>query len=115
MPFSLRDVLNVAVAATDDDLVSPGLLTKDQLDLGWNSASGGEKRRTLLTRALLLKPALVVLDEPFNHLDQASRNVMVSAIGRFATAHKTSSILSTHEGFAKDAAISQLSIKRIAL
>jgi len=31
--------------------------------------SGGQKRRTLLTRALILKPDVLLLDEPTNHLD----------------------------------------------
>lgn len=102
MPFSLRDVLRVSAnrAIDDEEITGFGLLASRHLDLGWNSASGGEKRRTLLTRTLLQKPELIVLDEPFNHLDSESRQVMTSALHHFVTLEKKCVILSTHEGFA---------------
>jgi ABC-type multidrug transport system ATPase subunit len=37
--------------------------------LKWNLASGGERKRALLERALSSTAKLVILDEPFNHLD----------------------------------------------
>jgi len=42
-----------------------------KLDGDWDfeKISGGQKRRTLLARALVLKPDLLLLDEPTNHLD----------------------------------------------
>jgi ABC-type Mn2+/Zn2+ transport system ATPase subunit len=121
MPFSLRDVLTTAMPAKararmdDATITSHGLLELHQLDLGWNHASGGEKRRTLLTRTLLKQPRLLILDEPFNHLDQDSRRAMVSAISRVVTTGQTSVILTTHEGFANEAALAALTIRRISL
>ena len=38
-------------------------------DAPFNGLSGGQKRRTLLARALVHEPDLLVLDEPTNHLD----------------------------------------------
>lgn len=38
-------------------------------DLPFASASGGQKRQTLLARALVRQPDVLLLDEPTNHLD----------------------------------------------
>ena len=117
MPFSLRDVLTVSMSApvNDEEIIQEGLLTKEHLDLGWNSASGGEKRRALLTRTILQRPQLIFLDEPFNHLDDDSRSVIVSSISRFVTTMNKTVILSTHERFADEATLAELTIKHIAL
>ena len=40
----------------------------------FQNLSGGQKRRTLLAKALVLKPDILLLDEPTNHLDINSIN-----------------------------------------
>lgn len=84
MPLTLGDVLTIS--HSDFDLkraLSFGLLSEDQLDINWNTASGGERKRTLLTRILMREPDLLIFDEPMNHLDDLSRKIMMRVMSRF--------------------------------
>lgn len=95
LPVTLRDVLEISRSSTrtgrsqaqERDLESAvsaiGLIEPRQLGLSWNTASGGERKRTLLTRLLLQRPSVLLLDEPMNHLDPSSQKFVRQAIARF--------------------------------
>ena len=49
-------------------------------DRGYRLLSSGESRKVLLLHALLASPSLLVLDEPFDGLDLASRDELAHAV-----------------------------------
>lgn len=61
------------------------LLTKKQQLLSWNEASGGERVRTLLLRSLQDSPDVLLLDEPFNHVDSQTKVLMEEMFKSFLT------------------------------
>ncbi|AWB96644.1 ABC transporter ATP-binding protein [Agromyces badenianii] len=62
----------------------------------FGALSGGQRQRGLLARALASDPALLLLDEPFNGLDQANRDALVETI-RSLKASGVAVLVSTHD------------------
>jgi cobalt/nickel transport system ATP-binding protein len=61
-----------------------------------HNLSGGEKRKVALVGALVMSPDLLVLDEPLEGLDPASREMLVDLIETLA-AGGTTVVISTHD------------------
>ena len=58
--------------------------------------SGGEKRKVALAGALVLRPELLILDEPFEGLDNRSRAELVTLLNKFNGLGMTI-MMSTHD------------------
>lgn len=62
----------------------------------FGTLSGGQRQRVLVARALVAQPRLVLLDEPFNGLDEPNREALLSLISQ-AKAQGTAFMISTHD------------------
>lgn len=59
--------------------------------------SGGEAQKVTLARALALSPDVLLMDEPFTHLDQKSTAQLEILLRQLTKEHNTTVILSTHD------------------
>ena len=71
-------------------------LTK-AIDLMPDELSGGMKRRIALARTLILKPKIILYDEPTTGLDPITSKEIVQLMQSVQEEYKTSSIIITHD------------------
>jgi len=62
-----------------------------------HNLSGGEKRKVALAGALVMEPELLVLDEPFEGLDPASRESLIVLLERLSLEQGVTMVMSTHD------------------
>ena len=68
----------------------------DRANHRFGHLSGGQRQRVLVARALVSRPDLILLDEPFIGLDEPNRSALIRIIGE-AKAQGTAFVISTHD------------------
>lgn len=59
--------------------------------------SGGQQQRVAIARALILRPRLMLMDEPFSDLDPRTRSEVRNEVLRILAMHNTPAIIVTHD------------------
>lgn len=67
------------------------------IDLMPSELSGGMQRRVALARALILKPKILMYDEPTTGLDPITSKEIIELLRNIQLKYKTSSIIITHD------------------
>ena len=59
--------------------------------------SGGQKQRVLIARALLVDPAIMILDEPLAGVDEESRESITDLLIRLSREQRLAVFFSSHD------------------
>lgn len=86
-----EESLNLVLEALDN----VGL--RDAIDLMPEELSGGMKRRIALARAIILKPKIIIYDEPTTGLDPITAKEIIQLMRNIQLNYKTSSLIITHD------------------
>jgi molybdate transport system ATP-binding protein len=82
-PLTLDEFLRAGTAATDDEVrdAARKLGVESRLSLSFIKLSNGQARRARIARALLTRPELLILDDPFLGLDADGRARVSALLG----------------------------------
>jgi len=78
-------------------LFKVGLDPKDILGKYPHQISGGQKQRIMIARCWILKPSLIIADEPTSMIDASSRGGIIELLEELREEQKTSIIFITHD------------------
>jgi len=99
LPMSVMRFLKMGIKITEDEIFSMAntLGVKSLLDQAVQSVSGGEFQRILLTRALLRKPDLLVLDEPAQGVDINGQQQLYQLISKIRDDYGCGVLMVSHD------------------
>jgi tungstate transport system ATP-binding protein len=63
----------------------------------WHQLSGGEAQRVALAARIILKPEVLLLDEPVANVDEESSRIISEAIRTMKSRHNTTVVVSSHD------------------
>jgi oligopeptide/dipeptide ABC transporter ATP-binding protein len=95
--FKLAKTKAQARAKMDEALTAVGLRPEDVLGRFPHQISGGQRQRINVARALLLKPRLLIADEPVSMVDASLRANILETLRNLQRDHGVSIIYITHD------------------
>jgi len=78
-------------------LMYVGLVPEDVLGKYPHQLSGGQRQRIMIARCWLLKPKLILADEPVSMIDASMRGAIIKLFMNLRDDYKTSTIFITHD------------------
>jgi len=99
LPMSVKRFLRMGIKVDDGEIdkMSRKLGVETLLDQALQSVSGGEFQRVLLTRALLRKPDLLVLDEPAQGVDINGQQQLYQLISNIRDEYGCGVLMISHD------------------
>lgn len=94
--LATRKVAKATIAERTTEVASILSIT-ELLDRRIHQLSGGQRQRVAIAKALVRRPRLFLLDEPFSSLDAALRRQMRSELVRIHRAVETTMVFVTHD------------------
>jgi molybdate/tungstate transport system ATP-binding protein len=93
--LNIRGVAESSIRNQVDELAKE-LEISHLLDRSIRGLSGGERQRVALGRAMIIRPKVMLLDEPFASLDEISREAMCDVLQRIHRETKATFLHVTH-------------------
>ena len=105
LPISLREMVSLGVCGSAQKASKESIkqaledvgLSMTQAKQLWEQSSGGERQRTLIARALIRQPQVLLLDEASSHLDPTSTETIFSLLKQRCRDHKLVCIAVIHD------------------
>lgn len=94
--YGLRNKPNVSTKEEVDDLIEL-LGLKEHLNKKIDELSGGQKQRVAIARTLVMKPKILLLDEPLSALDGVIKESIKEKIKTIAKEYNLTTIIVTHD------------------
>ena len=94
--YGLRNYPNISTKEEIEELIDL-LGLRDHLKKSIYQLSGGEKQRVALARTLVMKPKLLLLDEPLSALDGVIKESIKEKIKEIVKEFKLTTIIVTHD------------------